>query len=154
MTREILILVGIPASGKSTFAREWLSVDPTNRIRFNRDDIRNMMGQYWMPKRESIINNLYKVFLDSAMEKGFDIVIDNMNLNPQTIKEIENVVENFNNRENHSVKYSIKIKSFTDVPLETCIKRDSERKNPIGEEIIRSIYNKYKSIIECKKHLD
>ena len=34
------------------------------------------------------------------------------------------------------------------IPLEVCIERDSKRDNPIGEEVIRATYNKYKHIIE------
>lgn len=154
MKRKILILIGLPASGKSTYANEWIKEDPENRIRFNRDDIRNMMGQYWLPKREPIINDIYVTFLESAMGRGYDIIIDNMNLNPEAIKEIENIVNNFNNWENNPLEYSIEKKSFTDVPLNTCIERDKNRNNPIGEKIIRSIYNKYKYIIEPWKYLN
>ena len=36
--------------------------------------------------------------------------------------------------------------SFT--PLEECIERDSKRPNPIGEEVIRKTYEKYKDILK------
>ena len=43
MIKKIIVLQGIPASGKSTWARQWVSEDPEHRVRFNRDDIRNML---------------------------------------------------------------------------------------------------------------
>lgn len=36
-------------------------------------------------------------------------------------------------------------------PLQECIDRDSKRPNPIGEEVIRKTYEKYKDIIEGDK---
>lgn len=44
---KIILTVGIPASGKSTWAKQWVLEDPEHRIRFNQDDIRNMFGKYW-----------------------------------------------------------------------------------------------------------
>lgn len=147
MNHKIIVLVGLPGSGKTTFAKEWIKENPENRIRFNRDDIRNMMGKYWLPKRESVINDVFVSFMESSMSNGYDIIIDNMNLNPNALKEIEEMVENFNNWENNLLSYEIEIKSFTDISVDECVKRDSERENPVGEKTIRSIYEKYKNVI-------
>ena len=147
MNHKIIVLVGLPGSGKTTFAKEWIKENPENRIRFNRDDIRNMMGKYWLPKRESVINDIFVSFMESSMSNGYDIIIDNMNLNPNALKEIEEMVENFNNWENNLLSYEIEIKSFTDISVDECVKRDSERENPVGEKTIRSIYEKYKNVI-------
>lgn len=43
---KIIICRGIPASGKSTWAKQWVLEDPEHRIRINQDDIRNMLGKY------------------------------------------------------------------------------------------------------------
>ena len=34
------------------------------------------------------------------------------------------------------------------IPLQDCIERDSKRPNPIGEEVIRKTYEKYKDILK------
>ena len=60
--KTILILRGLQGSGKTTFAKEWVNKDPESRVRFNRDDIRNMLGKYWVPKRESLITDIYGFF--------------------------------------------------------------------------------------------
>ena len=44
--RKVLVLRGLQGSGKSTFAKQWVNEDPEHRVRFNRDDIRNMLGKY------------------------------------------------------------------------------------------------------------
>ena len=146
MKRKVLILRGIQGSGKSTFAKQWVNEDPEHRVRFNRDDVRNMLGKYWVPSREDLINDIYIKFLKASIYRGYNIVIDNMNLNEKCIKEIENIIKNLNDiSEAHT--YEIEIKDFFDVPLEVCIERDSKRENPIGAHVIRSTYNKYKDTI-------
>ena len=56
-----------------------------------------------------------------------------------------------NPKETHSdeyrSKYEIETKDFF-IPLQECIDRDAKRENPIGEEIIRKTYEKYKGLIE------
>ena len=147
MIKKIIVLQGIPASGKSTWARQWVSEDPKHRVRFNRDDIRNMLGVYWVPSREGLINNIYNTFIHDAMIDQYDIVLDNMNLNKKTLDEIEKEVRDFNEfgkTVSMDFEYQIEYKSFLDTPLEVCIERDSKRESPIGEKTIRSIYARYK----------
>lgn len=148
---KIIICQGLPASGKTTMAKEWVSEDPTHRVRFNRDDIRNMLGTYWVPSREGLINSIYDSFMNEAMLAGYDIVIDNMNLNDKTIKEIKEYVEEFNNWIKLSpadIHYDIEFKKFLDVPLETLLERDSKREHPTGEKVIRDLYAKYRDKLE------
>ena len=145
--KKILVLRGLQGSGKSTFARQWVNEDPERRIRFNRDDIRNMLGKYWVPSRENLINDIYFDFLRSATDHQYDIVIDNMNLNEKCIRELEDFVADTNRWYKQSpidIEYELEIKDFFHIPLQTCIERDANRENPIGEQVIRNTYNKYK----------
>lgn len=153
MKRKVIVLQGIPASGKSTWAKTWVEENKEHRVRFNRDDIRNMLGSYWVPSREGLINAIYHSFLNEAMLGGYDIVIDNMNLNQKTIAEIESRVKSFNEWIKQfpmDLEYEIEY-HFFNTPLEECIRRDSLRDNPIGEETIRKIYEKYSNVIENGK---
>lgn len=140
---KIIVVQGIPGSGKTFWARKWILENPEHRVRFNRDDIRNMLGKYWVPKRESLINRMYETFIDNAMLSGYDIVLDNMNLSTSTLNSIKETVKCFNERFPNKA-YEIEYKSFLNTPLEVCIERDSKRENPIGEETIREIHQKYK----------
>lgn len=145
---KIIVCQGLPASGKSTWAKQWVAEDSKHRVRFNRDDVRNMLGVYWVPSREDLINSIYDTFMNEAMLAGYDIVIDNMNLNKKTLSEIEQYVTEFNEWIRLSpldIRYDIEYKTFFDVPVETLIERDSKRENPIGEKVIRDLYNKYKN---------
>lgn len=150
MKHELIILQGIQGSGKTTWAKNWVKEDPKHRVRFNQDDIRNMFGVYWVPSRESLVKTMHNSFLNEAMLEGYDIVLDNMNLNQKTLDEIKEIVEEFNKWISLSpvdLHYDIKYHTFFDTPLEECIARDAKRENPIGENIIRNTYNKYRDVI-------
>ena len=150
---KVILCRGIQGSGKTTWAKQWVLEDSEHRVRFNNDDIRNMLGKYWVPSREGLVKNLKDTFLWSSMSQGFDIVIDNMNLNPKELEYYNKVLDNWNNPKGivfDSVrpKYDIEIKNFF-TPLEDCIERDSKRPNPIGEKVIRDTYERYKGIVEA-----
>lgn len=153
--KKIVLCRGIQGSGKTTHAKQWVLEDPENRVRFNNDDIRNMLGKYWVTSREPLVSHLKRAFLNHSMLEGYNIIIDNMNLNNREVEFYQAVVKVHNdlveqyrkNDPDAGFKYEIEFKDFF-IPLEECIRRDSLRENPIGEEIIRNTYKKYKDIIE------
>lgn len=149
---KIILCRGIPGSGKTTWAKQWALEDPEHRVRFNNDDIRNMLGKYWVPSREDLVKDLNYAFLINSMSYGFDVVIDNMNLNPKELKYYNKVLDNWNDPKGIvfdavKPKYSLEFKDFF-IPLQDCIERDSKRPNPVGEEVIRKTYEKYKDILK------
>ena len=148
---KLIICRGIQGSGKSTWARAWAMEDPTHRVRFNWDDMRNMMGNYWVPERENtgIMKTLRASFLGDMMQKGWDIVIDNMNLNPKDWEFYEGIVKT-HNQTFPGKQYEIEYMDFF-TPVEECIRRDAMRPNPIGEVVIRATWKRYRHFIICKE---
>ena len=132
---KVIFCRGIQGSGKSTWAKEWVNKDPIHRIRINWDDIRNMMGPYWVPEREHVVIDCSVDILRYALGNDYDVVIDNMNLSKKSTEIFHEVCRD--------MEVSSLYKDFK-TPLEVCIERDSKRKNPIGESVIRNTYNKYK----------
>ena len=147
MSKKKLILTrGIQGSGKSTWARQWVEEDPENRVRINNDDIRNMLGPYWITDREPLVSDIKLRMAEEAMNRGYDIVVDNMNLNPKEVKYWKNVVGT-QNGDPDGYDYEIEFKDFF-IPLEECIRRDAMRPNPIGEKVIRETWKRYKHFIQ------
>jgi predicted kinase len=155
---KIILCRGIQGSGKTTWAKQWVLEDPEHRVRFNNDDIRNMLGKYWVPSREELVLDLKKQFIRSSMLAGYDIVIDNMNLNPKEVESYKTYIEEHNRimkkldeetklSFKDNTKYELEFVDFF-TPLQECIERDSKRPNPIGEEVIKKTYEKYKDILE------
>jgi predicted kinase len=146
---KLILTRGIQGSGKTTWARQWVAEDPSSRVRINNDDIRNMLGNYWVVGREPLVSEMKQYVTQAAMDRGYNIVIDNMNLNPHEVKFWEKVVE-LNNEDPDGYKYEIEFKDFF-IPLEECIRRDAMRPNPIGEKVIRETWKRYKHFIQTSE---
>ena len=134
---KLIITRGIPSSGKSTWAKQWVLEDPEHRVRINQDDIRLMLGKYWVPSREKLVQHIQKEALIEALERGYDIVIDNTNLNEKVLDSYRVLVIAHGN---HAIEY----KDFFDTPLSVCIERDKNRDLQVTEKVIRNFYNNYK----------
>ena len=154
--KRIILTRGIPASGKSTWAKQEVLKDPEHSIRINRDDLRNMSGKYWVPAREKYITACKDTILINAINFKFNtIIIDEMNLNPKETEYLKGIISMMNDTfKDNNDKYIIEIKDFTNVPLNVCLERDSKRENPIGENVIRGIFNKYKELYNLKETSD
>lgn len=155
--KKLLVLRGLPASGKSTYAVKWVNEDPEHRLRISQDSIRMMFGKYWLEdkvqlkKRESITNNINMELLKQCMFNQFDIVLDNINLNTRTLSSIEDYVSYFNMKFVDLKAYKIEYKFFKE-PLNVLINRDSKRDKSVGADVITNLYNKYYAIVNCSNN--
>ena len=109
-----------------------------------------MFGPYWVPSREDVVTKAKKDIVMYAMSKGYDIVVDNMNLNPKEVKFWEDTVNYCNGYLKPETSYEIEFKDFF-IPLEECIRRDACRPNPIGEKVIRDTWRRYKHFIQTSE---
>ena len=132
---KIIILRGIQSSGKSTWAKEYCSKNK-DFIRVNRDDLRNMRGDYWIPKQENLITQMEDSCIDLALSNGYNLILDAMNLNQDRNKSREAKIK----EKYPDAKFEYR---FFEITLEEAIKRDLARPNSIGEKVITKTYNKY-----------
>ncbi len=146
--KRLIICRGLPASGKTTWAKEWAMGDPEHRVRINQDDIRLMLGKYWVPAREPIVGAIQQEAVIAAMNFGVDIVIDNTNLNKKVVNAYIKVAEKF--------KYTVEYEDFFNVSIGECLRRNAIRNaslpkdTQIADEVIVGMYEKYKSIYNLK----
>lgn len=136
---KILILIGIPASGKSTWSSDFVRNNP-NWIRVNRDDYRLMLRNEQMcePKVEDLVSELLESSIEKALSKKLNVIIDNTNLK---VKYINQFIEKF--------KYSADIDyRVFDISLDKAIERDKNRKMKVGEDVITRMYKNYKILID------
>ena len=106
-----------------------------------------MFGPYWVTSREDVVTKAKKDIVMYAMSKGYDVVVDNMNLNPKEVKFWEDTVNYCNGYLKPEASYEIEFKDFF-IPLDECIRRDACRPNPIGEKVIRDTWRRYKHFIQ------
>jgi predicted kinase len=128
---KLLLLKGLPASGKSTYAKE-LCKDPTWK-RVNKDDIRAMANNNIFNKNEKDVIQIRNMLVEHWLSKGYNVVVDDTNLNP---------VHNTYFFDKYSTEHEVQGKTF-DVPVEKCIEYDLNRECSVGSDVIYTMYNKY-----------
>lgn len=129
----INMLKGLPASGKSTLALEMVREEKVKRV--SKDALRAMLhgGEYSL-ETEVFVLDVRNAIVELALRKGFDVVIDDTNLNPAHQEQLRFLADSLGAQFN-----VIEINT----PLDECIRRDKERFNPVGEAVIRGMYEKY-----------
>ena len=82
---KILILQGVPASGKTTWAKEFVT-GREDWVIISKDSIRESTGNYWVPSRENYISEVEELQVKSAIKNNLNIILDSTNLNPKVIE--------------------------------------------------------------------
>lgn len=83
---ELLILSGLPASGKTTRAKAWVLENPEWRTRINYDDLRlELYGPDWVFNRadEDAMKKVAEETVKTCLNAGLSVVVDNTNLTPR-----------------------------------------------------------------------
>lgn len=81
--QKIFITVGLPGSGKTKWAKEYIKKHPQTLI-VSRDDFRTSLhgGKYvFDEKLENLIGETSDFLIENLVEKGFNIIIDETNGN-------------------------------------------------------------------------
>lgn len=128
---KLIICRGLPASGKSTWAKQTLNTEL--------ELIKTMLGKYWVPSREKLVQEIQFDAIVESLCRKFDVVIDNTNLDKKVLEKFDRLIKTFED-------YEIEYKDFFDTPLSVCIERDKNRDVQITEKVIKNFYNNYKDI--------
>jgi predicted kinase len=129
---ELVVMVGIPASGKSTLVRQWVNRGGGKHVRLNRDDMRNMIyvDVPWDSHKDNLIRDLEKEMARMSLKKGHTVYIDDTNTNPRTRNDWELLAQ--------TTYVKLRVVTVT-TPLADCIERDSKREGRarVGEGVVR-----------------
>lgn len=135
---KMIVLIGLPGSGKSTYARKQME-ENGNVMRVNRDEIRSMLFKNWKGKKEQVVSEIEKAAIISAVSNQYDIIIDDTNVSPNTRRRWKSL----------SVELGV---AHVEIPIqatiEECIDRDSKRvgRNHVGQAVIENMALKYNLI--------
>ena len=134
MTR-LLITRGLPASGKTTFARK---LQP-KVVRVNRDDLRRMLHgrRLFTQSAEGQVTHAQRAVVEALLRAHADVIVDDTNLRPRTVREWAELAARFG--------ATFEVHDFTEVPLAECIRRDADRPadDRVGEPAIRRMHDRY-----------
>lgn len=140
---RIVVLKGLPASGKSTWAKEQLSKG--NWVRINKDDLRAMCHNgKWSKDKEKDILAMRDAMIEVALGGLKNVIVDDTNLSDRHQITIQQKFGNWATIEIND--------SFLAVPVEECIERDSKRQNPVGKKVIMDMHRQFiKPLVKIPK---
>ena len=129
---KLLMLKGLPASGKSTYAKD---LADKGWIRVNKDDLRAMLNNSkWSKRNERRVIQLRDKIVFDALAANESVVVDDTNFAPIHEQELSRIAREL------GADFEVR---FFDTPLEVCIKRDAKRANGVGKDVIMQMYNQY-----------
>jgi predicted kinase len=133
--KKVILTKGLQGSGKTRWAKQMQANFPGQYKRVSKDDIRLMLdNSVWSKGNEKFVLELRDNIISQALRDGKNVIVDDTNLNPVHEEHIRELVKEL---------AEVEIKDFTDVDIETCIKNDAKRENPVGEKIIRQTYKQW-----------
>lgn len=127
----IILTVGLPGSGKSSWADSVVANDH-QWVNICKDDIRRSMGPN-RPKESCVIDE-EEWQAEQALDRGLNVILSSTHLNPAHLKRI---------KAKFGQRAIIETKSFLDVSVEECLRRDLLRPNPVGKDVILDMYYRW-----------
>ena len=131
----LVILVGLPSVGKSTFSKRLskeLYKKGIDNIILGTDLIRESFPE-WKEEYEDFIKNSTYYLIDNALKK-YTVIVDDTNYYNSKRRDLINIAKK--NRKNHIIIY-------LKAPLELLLKRNIERGAKIPNEVIINMFNKF-----------
>lgn len=139
----IKFLMGIPASGKSTYARSIVTGND-NYIRVNKDDIREQcMCGMWSKVLEKTVLVIRDSIIENALKAGKNIIVDDTNFHHTHFKTVLKIAHKVANETGQIVGIE---KMLFHITKEEAIERDSKRGKPVGEAVINKMWGDYEKI--------
>ncbi len=146
---EMIILRGVPGSGKSTWAEQHIADYPWFK-RISRDHLRAMFdcGKYSF-HNEKFIRDMRDRLIRRCLDAGHPVIIDDTNLKERDIRDLRSEAYTFGALD---PRYGYKFRTHCPIPvrivdietpLEVCIERDALRQRPVGADRIREMHEDF-----------
>lgn len=141
--QKIILTRGLPASGKSTWAIEYVKNSNGKAKRVNKDLLRDMIDagiwsktneQQILAARDALVNTFLGMHVDT-------VIVDDTNFEDKHFAAMKGIADLFKTFADGEI--SVEYKDFLDVSLDECIDRDSKRIKPVGQKVIRDMHQRY-----------
>lgn len=134
--KQLIMTIGLPASGKSTWALQILAQQTGQYKRINKDDLRAMLdGGKWSRDNEKFLLRVRDYVTIAALQDGKHVIVDDTNFAPTHESRLRQLA-----KENGA---EFRIEDFRHVSIETCIERDLKRQHSVGDAVIRKMWRDY-----------
>ena len=136
--KKVILLRGLPASGKSTLARQLLDENKGMYKRLNKDELRAMLdNSEHSTHNEKFVERVRDMMLIEALRDGKHVIIDDTNLSDRPVERIRQVVQKYCKDTGEQVQVEIREMSTT---LEESLARDEVREKKVGRDVIMRMY--------------
>jgi len=135
--KQIIVTVGVPASGKSTWAKNFVRENPSF-VKIERDDFRYGMKNISIGDKqfENFITELQYKAIHTALNNKYNVIVSDTNCN---LKYLKILLEEF------KYKADVILKFFSE-SLETCYERDANRERSVGKDVIDKMWKGYQEV--------
>lgn len=131
---HLTICKGLPASGKSTWARTQARKHGAKRV--NKDDLRAMLDDGVHTRgNEKLVLAARDALIRTALDAGRDVIVDDTNFAAKHETRIRQIADDYDD-------VTVEVRYF-DVDVDEAIRRDLDRPNSVGERVIRRLYEQY-----------
>ena len=132
---KLIILCGIPGSGKSTYAKTYMERN-YNMIHLSSDEIRKeLYGDENIQGNPGEVFTLMQKRAIEALNNGNDVIYDATNITRKDRAGIIGICPKFAKIECHIIW----------APIEVCIQRDAERDRTVGKEVIDRMLKRFQA---------
>ena len=129
-------LRGLPASGKTTWAKKKLAAlnkdGKRKAVRVNKDEIRARLVAKGSASEGKVIKRETEL-VTRAMKFGLAVIIDNTRFNPIHEWRYRDLADEYG--------YRFQIVSFENVSISECIRRDGKRRKCVGQDVIVRMFD-------------
>ena len=132
MVLKLILTKGLPASGKTTWAKTYLQAHPKT-ANLCKDDLRLQLPD--SQEREDRVVKVRDLLTEHYLSEGYSVIWSDTNLNPIHTQRAAELTKP------HQAQ--LIIQDFTHVALTECIRRDLLRLHPVGQEVIHQMYQDY-----------
>lgn len=135
MRPTLILLVGVPGSGKTTYAQKYIQ-EHTDIIHLSSDNIRKeLWGDESIQGDNNEVFSLMQTRAIDALNNGQSVVYDATNITRKDRSYIITLCPKFVKIESHIIW----------APIETCIERDAERERTVGKAVIDKMLKRFQA---------
>lgn len=129
---KLILTKGLPASGKTTWAKTYLQAHPKT-ANLCKDDLRLQLLEN--QEREDRVIKVRDLLTEHYFSEGYSVIWSDTNLNPIHTNRAAELTNQY--------QAQLIVQDFTHVALTECIRRDLLRPSPVGQEVINQMYQDY-----------
>lgn len=132
---KLILLVGIPGSGKTTYAKKYIE-ETFNTIHLSSDAIRKeLYGDESIQGNPTDVFSLMQKRAVEALNNGNNVLYDATNITRKDRASIISICPRFAKIECHIIW----------APIEVCIERDANRERTVGKEVIDRMLKRFQA---------